>query len=365
MTETTTNTNTNTTADTTENQKQTQQTRGNNATELLNNVAGFSTTKKNFECESVLDTAEYRSGFFKQLQGKDLNEIEKAAMKVARTDFERRASEFNTSTDSAALIPTETLNEIISKARTKGGLLAEARAFSVPSGVAIPVATPKDRASWHVEGAEVDSEKISSTSVTFSGYEILKIFSLSLKTQTMTISAFESYLTEELKNCVLETIEYALINGTGAGQGTGIMTVFDSSNTVTASTSIAYSDIIQAVSKLKRGYSNGAKFAMNNRTLWNVFYSMVDGNQRPIFIQDLQNESVGKILGFPVVIDDNLDDNTVLFGNFNYLAYNLASGIAIESSRESSFRKGLIDYRAIAIADTKPLLSEAFVKLTA
>ncbi|EIM5207159.1 phage major capsid protein, partial [Staphylococcus pseudintermedius] len=36
----------------------------------------------------------------------------------------------------------------------------------------------------------------------------------------------------------------------------------------------------------------------------------------------------------------------------------------LESSRESSFRSGLIDYRALAIADTRLLVDEAFVKLT-
>ncbi|EIM5207124.1 hypothetical protein [Staphylococcus pseudintermedius] len=36
----------------------------------------------------------------------------------------------------------------------------------------------------------------------------------------------------------------------------------------------------------------------------------------------------------------------------------------LESSRESSFRSGLIDYRAMAVADTRVLVDDAFVKLT-
>ena len=317
--------------------------------------------------EGVLSSDEYRTAFYKTLQGKKLNLREARAMKIARARLEKRASEFNTSTNSAAIIPTETLNEIISKARTQGGLLAECRMFSVPSNVSIPVATPKSAAQWHIEGAEVDTEKIDLTdSVTFSANEIIKVFSISLKVQTMEISAFESYLTDELTNCVMSTIETALISGTGNGQGTGITSIFDSTNTVTAATvgTIKYTDVINAVSKLERGYANGAKFAMNNRTLWQVFYGMVDGNQRPLFVQDLQNDGIGKILGYPVVIDDNLADNVIIFGNFSYMSYNLPSGVVVETSRESSFKRGLIDYRAIAIADCKPLVKEAFVKLT-
>ena len=103
---------------------------------------------------------------------------------------------------------------------------------------------------------------------------------------------------------------------------------------------------------------------MNNAALYNLFYGLVDANKRPIFIADPKNEGIGKILGFPVVVDDYLPAETVLFGNFNYMGYNLPEGITVEVSRESSFKKGLIDYRAMAIADCKPIVEEAFIKLT-
>lgn len=344
-----------------QNQTQTQ-TMGSNAQKLFG-VGHTGNSQVDFG-DNVTASAEYRTAFFKTLQGKELSSVETAAMKKARAEF--RANEFNTSTNSAALIPTSTLDEIISKARKEGGLLAECRAFSMPSKIAIPIATPTDKAAWHVEGAAVESEKITPSTVTFDGNEILKVFSISTKIQAMAINAFESYLVQELESCVMETIADSLINGTGSGQGTGILTVFDSDNTITATAvTITYSDVIKTVAKLKRGYSAGAKWAMNNATLWTVFYGMVDTSNRPIFIADLQNESIGKILGYPVIVDDNIADNVVLFGDFKYMAYNLPSGIVIETSRESSFRNALIDYRALAIADTKPILADAFVKLTA
>lgn len=334
-------------------------------TKIIASADSDEPTQKNFNEENVTSTAEYRSAFYKSLQGKPLSLIEDRAMKLARSQFEKRASEFNTSTNSAAVIPTSTLDEIVAKARKQGGIMAECRAFAVPSKIAIPVATPSDKAAWHVEGAAVDTEKFAPTTVTFDGNEIIKIFSLSVKTQSMTISAFESYLTTELENCVMETIGESLVNGTGVGQGTGLMTCFNSDTTViSAGANIGYKDVTKTIGKLKRGYVAGAKIAMNNWTLWNLFYSMVDSTQRPIFINDPKNETIGKILGFDVIVDDYLEDNVVIFGNFNYMAYNLPSGIVIETSRESSFKSGLIDYRAMAIADCQVIVPEAFVKLT-
>ena len=199
----------------------------------------------------------------------------------------------------------------------------------------------------------------------------MKVFAISAKARKMSISAFESYLINELSACVMDTIADAIINGTGSGQGTGLLTgvTWATSGTgkntveVAAANDIEYSNVVSTVALLKRGYSKGAKWVMNNATLYTVFYGMLDGNDRPIFIADPKSENVGKILGFEVVIDDNMPDDTAILGNFRYMGYNLPEGIVIETSRESSFRKGLIDYRAMAIADCKPILPEAFVKL--
>lgn len=318
----------------------------------------------------VFASAEYRSAFYKKLLSQPLTAIEEAAFTRAQEvqAAEHRADAFNTVTDSAAVIPTATLNEVIKKARTMGGIMAEARNFAMPSNIAIPVGTPSAKASWHVEGAAVESEKATTASVIFKNYEIIKIFSMSAATKTTSISAFEAYLVDELTNCVMEAIADALVNGSGEAQGTGLnagVTWVEDTNllTVALADTMDFADVAKVVGMLKRGYAKGAKWAMNNKTLYSVFYGMLDDTKRPIFLQDPKGESIGKILTFDVVIDDNLEDHEIFFGNFNYLGYNLPGGIVIETSRESSFKSGLIDYRALAIADTKPIVGEAFVKV--
>ena len=326
--------------------------------------------KRSFDADTVLDSEEYRSAFFKTMLGQKLNDAEKRAYELA---VETRDDAYNTSGNSAAVLPTRTFNEIIKKARTMGGLLGEVRAFNMPIKIAIPIGTPSTKAAWHTEAAPVDSENVTVASVSFDGYELMKVFSISEKARKMSINAFESYLVEELRACVLETIADAIVNGTGSSQGTGIETGITWSTSgagknhvqVAKTADVTYKDVVALVALLKRGYTAGAKMAMNNATLYNIFYGMLDGAQRPIFIADPKNESIGKVLGFPVVIDDNIADNTVYFGNFSkYFGFNMPEGITVESSRESSFKKGVVDYRAMAIADCKPLVAEAFVKLS-
>ena len=329
--------------------------------------ASFNQDKKVPSEKDVFESAEYRSAFFKSMLGQKLNDVEQRTFDTAmqKQEVERRADNFNTTTNSAAVLPTQTLNEVISKARTMGGLISHARSFNLPTKIKVPIGTPTSKAAWHTEGAQVESEKKDVTYVQFDGYEILKVFSMSAAAKKMSIQAFESYIIEELTNSVMETVADGLVNGTGVEQGTGLDSgiTWDESNTLPLAGE--YTDFTSALAKLKRGYAAGAKFAMSNATLYNNVYALVDNNNRPIFIQDPKNESVGRILGKEVVIDDNIADGTVILGNFNYLGYNLPEGLMLEVSRESSFRSGLVDYRAMAIADTKPLVPEAFLKLTA
>lgn len=313
--------------------------------------------------DTIFETKEYRSAFYKDILGHALSKEERNAMDQAKVEM--RA--FNIASDNANVIPTHTLNEVVRKARTQGGLLAEARGFNMPANFDIPIGTPMTKAEWHTEGAEVEGDKAVTTKVTFSANEIVKVFSISTKARKMSVPAFEQYITDELVASVMETIEYSLVNGTGAtGQGTGITSVTfseETNNLVEFSTTPAYTDFTKALALLKRGYANGAKWAMNNATLYNIVYSLVDSNKRPIFIADPKAESVGMILGKPVIIDDNIEDGDIYLGNYNYLGYNLPDGITIEVSTESSFKQNLIDFKATALADTKVILPEAFVKL--
>lgn len=316
----------------------------------------------------VFASAEYRSAFYKTLTGKSLTQAEKNAFTRAMDVEKRAADAYTTSGNTPVIIPTQTLNEIVSKARTEGGAFSIARAFNMPSKIAVPVATPSAKAAWHTEGATVNTEQPGITNVTFDANEIIKIFGISAKVKAMSINAFESYLIDELTNCVMECIADSLINGTGSAQGMGLEhgVTWDAKNSVTvaAGGSIAYLDVVKAVALLKRGYARRAKWVMNNATLYTAFYGMVDDNKKPIFVPDPRNETIGKILGFDVVVDDFVADNVAYFGDFNYLGYNLANGIAVESSTQSAFRSGLIDYRGMAIADTKVIAPDAFVKLS-
>ena len=322
--------------------------------------------------DDLVSTNEYRSAFFKRLLGRELNAVESKVWD--RVQAEHRADAYSTVSEVVGVIPTHTLNEIVTKARTIGGLLPYCRAFALPSKVTVPIATPLANAGWNTEGAVVESTEPSIAYVAFGNNEIIKVLSISASVRKMSIDAFEAYLVDELTANVMGTIAHGIVNGDnstypvkGLASITWVTSAGSSKNAVTwtgsSNTKLTYTDILDAVALLKRGYANGAVFAVNNKTLYSAIYDLKDGNNRPLFIQDPQSDKVGKILGFEVVVDDNIADNEIYFGNFRYLGYNLVDGIAVEASSQSSFKSGRIDYRGMAIADVQVLVPDAFVKL--
>jgi len=340
-----------------------------NERQQFNPITGTNFNQTQTPKGDVFESPEYRNAFYKTLLGQKLDDVEQRTFNQAmeQQEVERRADDFNTTTDSAAVLPTETLNEVIAKARKQGGLIEHVRSFNIPTNISVPIGTPATKAQWHTEGEQVEGDKVETVAVEFNGYEILKVFSISAAAKKMSIQAFEAYLIDELTNAVMAAIADALVNGTGNKQGTGLEKgiTWNASNKIEYAKdgNPEYTDFTKSLAILKRGYAAGAKFAMSNATLYNHVYSLVDGNGRPLFIQDPQNESIGHILGKEVIVDDNIEDGTIILGNFEYMGYNLPEGLMLEVSRESSFRSGLVDYRAMAIADTKPLVKEAFVKL--
>ena len=331
--------------------------KGDNHMQNYNPITGA-----NFEDGADVTGADYKNAFFKSMLGQTLSAAETRAFNAVKA--EKRADVFNTLTNSAAVVPDTTLNEIISKARTIGGLFGEIRLFTIPSNVSVPIGTPTGAAAWHVEGMPVDREKVDVNPVSFSGYELLKIFSLSVAAKRMSVAAFESYITEELTESLRAAIGDAILSGTGSGQPTGILSgvTWDATNSIETE-DFTSDDILRLIALLKRGYGNGAKFAMSSHTLYNRVYRTKTTVGDYIFTIDNQNDTIMRLFGFPIVVDDFIPDDTILFGNFKYYGVNIPEGIAVEVSRESGFTSGLIDYRAMAVADGKPLIGEAFAKL--
>lgn len=324
------------------------------------------TPEGNREERDVLSTPEYRSAFLHHLMGIPLNAAERAAMEEA----EQRAALTSAANSAGAAIPTETQNEIVRRLAQVAPVIGEITLFNIPGNVTIAVesATTTDGA-YHAEGAAASEASDKLVSVNLTGFEAIKLLSISAKVKYMTVNAFEAWLVDNLTDGIAYLIESWIITGTGSNQATGIEKAPGNSwtagtNKITcAAATPTYKEVCDLISLLPGVYDRNAKFVMNKKTLWQKFMPIRDDSKAPI----VKGEGAGQfyIMGYPVLLSDKVATlGDAYFGDLKTYYGNFAENITVEKSEHSSFRNNLTDYRGTAIFDGKPAVPDGFVKMS-
>ena len=303
------------------------------------------------ERDEVLSTAEYRSAY---LQGRPLNEAEQRALTTAANS-------------AGAAVPTQTLNMIIDKLRQTSALFPRITDSYVPGNLSIVVANAKNAAAWKSEGTDGTPADDTTVNVNLTGYELIKLVEISAAAEAMTIDAFEAYIASEIGRQMAVAVENAILNGSGTGEPTGILKgiTWDETNSDTFAKggTIDYDKLMDALALLPTMYHPGATFVMNRKMLFGGIRKIKTDTKEPIFAYNAQDRAAMTILGYPVIIDDYMPDNTIVLGDFGYYYMNFAKVPGIDVSREAAFKSGKVTYRGLAVADGKPALAEAFVRI--
>lgn len=305
--------------------------------------------------DEVKASPEYRSAFFKALQGKKLTEVEERALTTAANS-------------AGSAVPTTTQDMIVDKLRQTSVLFPLISTSFVPGNMKIVVANAKNASSWHTEGSTITAGDDTVVAVDLKGYELVKLVSISKAALAMSIGAFESYIVEEIARQMAIAIENAIINGDGTDEPTGILpgiTWVDDTNATTWANNavIGYDEVMDALALLPTMYHNNGEFIMNRKMLFGGVRKIKGQDGHPLFAYNASDKFPMSLAGYQVILNDYMPDNTIILGDPKYYHMNISQGAEIEKSTESNFAKGLIDYRGFMIADGKPKLAEAFVKI--
>lgn len=294
-------------------------------------------------------TPEYRSAWLKNIRRLPLNDAEKRAFS-------------NANGAGAEVIPTQTANEIIGKVKTLAPMLNEVTLLHVKGAVKFAIEGTNNDAAIHTENASITAAADTLTTVTLSGYEIIKLVQISDTVMTMSITAFESWIVDMLAEAIARKVEDLLINGTGSSQPKGI----DKANTwgegnsvsVGASASLTAANVQTLIGLLNAGYDRNAKFVMNKKTLFTDFMPLQDNSKNHIVT--VQNNAYF-VYGYPVLLSDYVADHEAFLGDFKKVCANLAENIGVKSAYDINTNS--YKYSGIAIFDCTPAIGEAIVKL--
>lgn len=311
-----------------------------------NVIKTFQEDKKMEERTFAVDTEEYRSAFLRKLQGKELNAEERAAVTAN------------------AAIPTETMNMIVSRLELNP-LIAAVDVTHIPGNVSYPVESSAADASWVAMGTASTDSTDALTAVSLGAYKLIKTVEITADVSAMSVPAFEAWLVDRLANKLEKAVDNAIINGTGTNQPTGLLKSGEITNTGTfTKAAMKYKDLCGIIAAVPSQYLNGSSMLTTRALFYGEILGMEDTAGNRVVVADAQSPAKFNVLGFPVIVDDNTAEDTIVFGDFKAYKFNFAADPTVESDASVGFRSGSVVYRAMALADGKLADKTALCKYT-
>ena len=290
----------------------------------------------------AVDSAEYREAWQKKLMGKELDVEERDAITAS------------------AAIPTETM--VIHNLELNP-IIAAVDVSYIPGNISFPVEDSVADANW-VEMATAATDSADALrAVTLGAYKLIKTVSITADVQAMAIPAFEAWLTSRLANKIEKAVDAAILTGNGSNKPTGILSTIVTADGTWASTGLVWKDIATIIGKLGSQYRAGAKFVMDSNLFFGSIVGMVDNNKQPVVkLADTEGPAAYRLVGYPVIVDDNCTSDNILFGDLKAYKFNFAKSPEVSSDDSVEFRTGNRVYRAMALADGKLADTNAIVR---
>ena len=286
------------------------------------------------------DTKEYRNAWLKNLQGKAIDAEERSAL-----------------ANGGYVIPEETLNKVYGKLELYP-LLNAVDVMHVPGAVEVPVEGTVNAANVVAMDTAATDSADSMARVALGNYKFIKTVEITADVLAMAVPAFETWLVDRLANKVFRLITGLIATGSGSSTVTGLTSITASSTTggTYTMTGITYGDLLAIIAHLPSQYLPNASFVMSRQVFFGQVLGMATSAGERIVVLDPQAPAKYNILGFPVILEDDLNTTgSIVFGDLKE-GYVFNFGKDLEVARDDSigFRTGSAVFRGMALGDGKP-----------
>lgn len=306
-------------------------------------IKEFKTEERTMNFE--VNSPEFRSAWLRNLQGKELNAEERAAVTAT------------------AAIPTQTMNEIVGKLELNP-LIAAVDLTQIPGNVTYPAEGTINDAAWVAMGTAATDAQDTLQAITLGAYKLIKTVEITADVDAMSIDAFESWLVARLANKIEKALDAGILNGGGStsGECLGIKTTKSTADYKYTKLGMTWKDLTSVIGKLPGQYHPNASFVMPPALFFGEVLGMTDSTGNRVVVMDPQQPRKYNVLGFPCIVDGNAATDELYFGDLKAYKMNLAKGIEVSKSAEAEFRKGSMVYRAMTLADGKLADANAIVR---
>lgn len=310
----------------------------------------------------------YLHAWAADMQGRSMTAQEKSVFDKVNAEFNNAYTHDTTNT--AVLIPETVAAGIWKRAEEMYPLYADARKYNVRGKLVIKKHTGivAGDAAWYDEQTPTADEQNAFGELILDGRELSKAVTVTWKLRAMAMEEFIPFIINELGERMGVALGNAAAKGRGAaslepeGVETALLAEDSTPQIVTYDGTLDYSTITEAVSKLHSSYLNGAAIYANNATIWGKLANIMDGNQRPMFVPDVNSGGVGRIFGLVVKPDAAISEGSIIIGNAGQgLIFNVNEPLSITTEEHAKART--TDYVAYAVVDGGVVDTKAFAMI--
>lgn len=233
----------------------------------------------------------------------------------------------------------------------------------------ILIDTDTTPASWIEQTGTIPSGEVGTiTNVDFDGFKVGKLVFVDTAIIQDSIINVDDYVTKKIARALGLALDLAVLKGQGSAkkEPTGIIPSLDDNHKINV-ISGKLVDIVKNIALIDTGADSVGEIiaVMKRSTYYNRFleYTInVDSNGK--VVGKLPNLSQPDLLGLRIVFNNNVDDDTVLFGDYKKYTLVERETINVASSEHVKFAEDQIAFRGKGRFDGKPTNKNAFVLVT-
>ena len=226
------------------------------------------------------------------------------------------------------VVSPEWSDTLLTAMKAQGGMRAVSTIMTTDSGASLPFVTLDDTAQAATiiaENAQISEDtELTFGQVTLGAFTYKSgIMLVSLQLLNDSAFDFDAVIRDAIAGRFVRKQNSDFTIGGGTTLPRGIITDATSGRVGTTgqTTSIIFSDIVALEHSVDPVYRKGASYMMNDQSL-RVVKTLVDTQQRPLFVSGLANGAPDTLMGYPIVINQDVpvmaaNAKSVLFGNFS------------------------------------------------
>jgi HK97 family phage major capsid protein len=286
------------------------------------------------------------------------------------TEFYEKFKNLRAVTGGELAIPEVIVNRIMDILGDYSTLYPLVDKITVKGTARILIDTDTTPAQWIEQSAALPVSDVGTLAyIDFDGFKVGKITFVDSYLLQDSVINLDEYVSRKIARAISLALDIAILNGTGAAgkQPTGIIPTIPAGNRFTVAEGAPIVEMVRPIGAIDTGLDSVGEITavMKRTTYYNYFldYSInVNGDGE--VVGRLPNLTRPDILGIPVVFNNSMAEDQVLYGEFQQYTLVERENISIDSSEHVRFVEDQMAFRGKGRFDGKPTKAAAFALVT-